>query len=81
MNGLADIDATWDDWKGVLGDVKDAGGGRVLVALTFVGHSRGAGVSMERPSWFIVTVREGKAVRTVSYESEELALEAAGLTE
>jgi ketosteroid isomerase-like protein len=50
-----------------------------LVALTFVGHSRGAGVALERPSWFVVTVRNGRLVRTESYDSESRALEAAGI--
>lgn len=76
---LADIDATWDSWDAEMGEIQDVGGERVLAAFTFLGHSRGAGVALERPSWFVSTVRDGKLVRTESYESESQALEAAGM--
>jgi len=78
---LGDLDGTFDSWETEMGELRNAGGERVVVAMRFLGHSRGAGVPLELRIWFIATVRDGKVARTESYESESRALAAAGLAE
>ena len=51
---------------------------RVLLAGTFTGRSRRAGVPVVQEQGLIVTVQDGKVTRTEAYNSVDEALAAAG---
>ena len=46
---------------------------RVLLATTFVGRGRRGGVEVEQRQGLIVTVRDGRVVRTEAYNSVDEA--------
>ncbi len=54
---------------------------RVVALVRSVGVGRVSGLSYERAIAQVWTVRDGRAVRVVGYDSREQALEAAGLSE
>ena len=58
-----------------------ATGDRVLFAVTGRGQGKRSKVPVERPIWFVTTLRDGLAVRVETYTDAKEALEAAGLLE
>jgi ketosteroid isomerase-like protein len=54
---------------------------RVLFAVTGTGRGKRSKVPVERPIWFVTTLRDGLAVRVETYRYPKEALEAAGLSE
>jgi ketosteroid isomerase-like protein len=58
-----------------------ATGDRVFQAVTGRGRGKRSKVPVERPIWFVTTLRDGLAVRVETYVDPEPALEAAGLSE
>jgi ketosteroid isomerase-like protein len=78
---LADIDETWERWETKLEGVRSLDRDRVLVECSFTGISKLGGVPVEGATTTVVTVREGKIIRSEVFASREDALEAAGLSE
>jgi len=56
-------------------------GDKVLVTTTGRGRGKRSMVSVERPIWFVMTLRDGLVVRIETYTDPEPALQAAGLSE
>jgi ketosteroid isomerase-like protein len=56
-------------------------GDRVFLATTGRGRGKRSKVPIERPIWFVMTFRDGLAVRVETYVDPSEALEAAGLRE
>lgn len=77
---LADQDETWDGWRHQLDAVVDTDGDAVLVEARLIAHGRHSAVGVEQRYGAVVTVREGKIVRTRAFVSFQEALEAVGLS-
>ena len=58
-----------------------ATGDMVFFAVTGRGRGKRSKVPVERPIWFVTTLRDGLAVRVETYVDPTEALEAAGLRE
>ena len=56
-------------------------GDKVFLWVRFSGHGEGSGVPVEMELAHVLTMRDGRVVRTVEYYDREEALEAAGLSE
>ena len=56
-------------------------GGRVLLVAAHGGRGRASGIEVQGRTAYLYTVRDGKVVRGVLYESPEKARRAAGLAE
>jgi ketosteroid isomerase-like protein len=54
-------------------------GDKVFLWVRFSGHGEGSGVPVDMELAHVVTIRDGKAARTVEYFDRAEALEAAGL--
>ena len=78
---LADQDETWDDWRHQLESVVDTDGDAVVVEARLIAHGKHSAVGVEQRYGAVVTVREGKIVRTRAFVSFREALEAVGLAE
>ena len=52
---------------------------RVLVRYHLVGHGKGSGVPFDQDLWSVVTVQDGRVVRTEVHATREQALRAAGV--
>jgi ketosteroid isomerase-like protein len=78
---LREMDEVWAEreWRFERLEAIDAE--RVLAVGVFSGRSQLAGVPQQWPFANVVTVRDGKVVRTENYGSVESALEALGLRE
>jgi ketosteroid isomerase-like protein len=71
-----------DDWDSVtfrLHEAVEIDDSRVLLAATFQGRGKRAGVPIEQLQGFVVTVRDGKVVRTEAYSTVDEARAAGGL--
>jgi ketosteroid isomerase-like protein len=77
-------------WAEIREDIEDlstsiseirAVGDKVLVTTTGRGRGKRSKVPMEQPIWFVMTLRDGLAVRVETYVDPEPALEAARLEE
>jgi hypothetical protein len=68
------------DWETRVEEVRAIDDARVLAVTPTIIRTR-SGVSLEQRMGAVVTVREGKVMRTELYPSPEEALEAAGLHE
>jgi uncharacterized protein len=71
---------TWTDYEVATREYIDVGNA-VVVVFRQSGTGRGSGVRVERDFFGVYDLRESKVVRFRLYESEEEALEAAGLRE
>jgi ketosteroid isomerase-like protein len=78
---LADQDETWDDWRHDLERVIDTGADAVVVEARLVAHGKHSAVGVEQAYGVVVTISEGKIVRTRAFVSLREALEAVGLSE
>ncbi len=54
---------------------------RVLIEVTVAARGKSSDVELSEHRWCVVTVSEGRVMRTEGYASSEDALEAAGLSE
>jgi ketosteroid isomerase-like protein len=70
---------TWTDYEVATRDYIDAGNA-VVVVFRQSGTGRGSGVRVERDFFGVYDLRESKVVSFRMYESQEEALEAAGLS-
>ena len=77
---LDDQDETWDDWRHDLDGVIDAGHA-VVVEARLIAHGKHSAVGVEQRYGAVVTVSEGKIIRTRAFVSLQEALEAVGLSE
>jgi ketosteroid isomerase-like protein len=78
---LADQEETWDEWRHELDDVIEAGADPVLVEARLVARGKHSAVTLEQRYGVVVTVSEGKILRTQAFVALEEALEAVGLAE
>ena len=69
----------WDDYEFEVEELHDAGD-KVVAVLRESGRSK-AGVPVEQAFSQVLTFRDGKQIRAVTYASRAEALEAAGLRE
>ena len=85
--GRAGLERYWaeihEDVEEVSVSISDlrASGDRVFQAVTGRGRGKRSKVPVERPIWFVTTLRDGLAVRVETYVDPKEALEAAGLRE
>jgi ketosteroid isomerase-like protein len=56
-------------------------GDKVFLWVRFSGHGEGSGAPVEMELAHVITMRDGKAARTVEYSDRAEALEAAGLSD
>ena len=78
---LADQDETWEDWRHQLDGVVDTDGDAVVVEARLIAHGKHSAVGVEQAYGVVVTISEGKIVRTRAYVGLREALEAVGLSE
>jgi ketosteroid isomerase-like protein len=76
---LLDQDETWDDWRQELLGIVDAGNDSVVLETRLVGRGKHSAIPIDASYGVVVTLREGRIVRTQAYDSLEAALDAAGL--
>jgi ketosteroid isomerase-like protein len=85
--GRAGLERYWaeihEDVEEVSVSISDlrASGDRVFQAVTGRGRGKRSKVPVERPIWFVTTLRDGLTVRVETYVDPKEALEAAGLSE
>ena len=78
---LAEQDDTWDEWRHELRDVIDAGGDSVVVEARLVARGKHSAIPVDESFGVLVTLDEGRIIRTRAFLSVPAALEAAGLRE
>ena len=71
---------TWADYRQERDDPIDAGD-EVIVPTREYGRGKGSGVALERPTFGVWTMRDGKVVLIRFYSTRAEALEAVGLSE
>ena len=81
LDFLAQQTPVWDDFRLVPERFLAVGDDGVLVLHRQTGRSKQTGLRLDAPYAHFWTVREGQAVRCVTYSSWEEALEAVGLSE
>jgi ketosteroid isomerase-like protein len=72
------IVAVFPDWSPQLVDAREIGD-RILVQVRAEGRGTGSGIQLERDSWQIARVEDGRIKSWNFYRSEQEALEAAAL--
>lgn len=75
---LADIDATWEDYRSVPGEFRDLDD-RVLMLGRLEGRGRGSGAWVHSPQGTVVDFLGAKICRVRTYLDHGEALEAVGL--
>lgn len=80
MKSLVDWTEDFDDFKSVPEEFLD-NGDYVVVRTRQTGSGKASGAPMEGVFWFVCQMREGKVVRIHVLNTEQAALEAAGLSE
>jgi ketosteroid isomerase-like protein len=78
---LADQAETWDEWRQELGGLIDAGDDSVVVEARLVARGKHSELPIDQRYGVLVTLRDGKIVKTRAFVSVKAALEAAGLSE
>jgi hypothetical protein len=71
---------TWEDYRQERDEPIDAGD-EVILPTREYGRGKGSGISLERATFGVWTMRAGKAVRIRFYSTLAEALEAVGLSE
>jgi ketosteroid isomerase-like protein len=71
---------TWESVAAVPADLRDLGD-TVLVEVHLSAVGRGSGIPVERVTWNVFELRDGRAAAGTVYASREEALEAMGLAE
>jgi ketosteroid isomerase-like protein len=79
QESLAEQDDTWDEWRHELRDLIDAGGDSVVVEARLVARGNHSAIPVDEPFGVVVTLLEGRIIRTRAFVSVEAALEAVGL--
>ena len=80
LQGIAQTTEIWDDFSAELREVRDFDD-HVLASLRWWGRGPSSGIQMEVDICALATFRNGKIARWQFFESEQQALEAAGLAE
>ena len=80
LEGLAQSTEIWEDFSVELREMRDFDD-HVLASLRWWGRGPSSGIQVEVDICALVTFRENKVVRWLLFESEQQALEAAGLSE
>ncbi len=80
MQGIAQTTEIWDDFSIELREMRDFDD-HVLASLRWWGRGPSSGIQMEVDICALAAFRNGKIVRWQFFESEQQALEAAGLSE
>jgi len=65
------------DWQPQIEDAREAGD-LVLLHVRVQGRGTGTGIDLDRHSWNVVEVHDGRIVSSAFYRTEEEALEAIG---
>jgi len=76
-----DVNTTWENWHSEIVGFRNAGGNRAVAIHRLTGRAKGSGVPLDTNIGLVVTWRDGKAWRIVSYRDPREALEAVGLSE
>ena len=76
-----DYSDTWDELVFETIEIREAGGGQVVVIHDQRGRGKGSGAPFELRSGTIFTLRAGSVVKLMFFPSGEAALKAAGLSE
>ena len=71
---------SWEDWTSHIHEIRPAGD-EVLVEITVDVTGTGSGAEVAQTFFQVVTVRDGKLVRSRDFATRDEALEAAGLSE
>jgi len=78
----------WSDYRTELSHMqveaqglRDVGDDRVLLLVRFQWRGVASGIEMESPVGLVMTLRDGKVIRSFDYLSHQEALEAVGLEE
>jgi len=71
----------WDDFHVELVEIVDANANQVVSLTRHHGRGKGSGIEVERQLAYVVTFRDGKAIRWEMFLTLAEALEAAGLSE
>jgi ketosteroid isomerase-like protein len=75
------VEDVWDDFRGVVEEIIDAGGDKVVAAVTLHGKGKESGADVRMQVFSIWTIRDSKVVRLVGgYRDRTEVLEAAGLS-
>jgi ketosteroid isomerase-like protein len=69
----------WDEWRHELAELIDGGGDHVVVAARLVARGKQSAIPVNEPYGAVVTVRDGKIVRTRAFVSVDDALASVGL--
>ena len=69
----------FEDFEFAAQELRDAGEDRVVLLGRFRWRGLASGVPTESPAGLVMTVRDGKIIRSMDYFSHEEALEAVGL--
>jgi ketosteroid isomerase-like protein len=72
---------TFESWDAKIEEIRGIDAERVLVVADVNAIGRRGGVHVEQRFVYVLTVQDGKVVRTELYSSPEDALEAVGLSE
>ena len=80
LHGIAQVTEIWDDFSVELREMRDFDD-HVLASLRWWGRGPSSGIQMEVDICALAAFRKGKIVRWQFFESEQQALEAAGLSE
>jgi ketosteroid isomerase-like protein len=78
---LADQGETWGDWRHALDGVIDTGGDAVVIEARLIARGKHSAVAVEERYGVVVTVVDGRIVRTRAFISVQEALKAVGLSE
>ncbi len=81
QESLAEQDGAWDEWRHELRDLIDAGGDSVVVEGRLVARGKHSAIPVDEPFGVLVTLQEGRIIRTRAFVSVQEALEAVGLRE
>ena len=78
---LVDQDETWEEWRPELCELIDSGGGSVVVKARLQTRGRHSAVPVDRVFGVLVSIRDGRIIRTRAFNTVEEALEAVRLAE
>jgi ketosteroid isomerase-like protein len=78
---LADQDETWGDWRHALEGVIDTGGDAVVIEARLIARGKHSAAAVEQPYGVVVTVVDGRILRTHAFVSVQEALKAVGFSE
>ena len=76
---VADMAEDWDTFHPEPDEVRELGGGRVLVLGHLQARGKASGMEVDSTAAWLCDVREGRITRVRFYKDEQAALEAAGI--